>query len=165
VEAMNTNANAQRDQDVDAVKLKGKRDEGAYDVFLCHNVNDKPQVLELAARLEARGILPWLDVHDIQPGSRWQDEMAKGIAASKTAAVLIGPAGRGSWREMEIQLIQDLALQNEKGVIPVILDGTEGDPDFPGFLRTRSAIDMRTPYPDPFEQLVWGITDKHPRLI
>ncbi|MGW6934890.1 NACHT N-terminal helical domain 7-containing protein [Lentzea sp. NPDC054927] len=163
VAEMNSHADAQRDQDVIAVKLKGKRDTGAYDVFLCHNELDKPKVLEIAARLEALGLLPWLDVHDIPPGSHWQGAMADGIAASKAAAVVIGPGGRGRWREAELELIQDLALGTEKPVIPVILSGTEGDPDFPGFLRIRSAIDMRRTYPDPFEQLVWGITGEQPR--
>ncbi len=91
VAEMNSNANAQRDQDVAATTLKGKREAGDFDVFLCHNVKDKPQVLEIAKALEDRGILPWLDVHAIQPGSRWQQEMAKGIEKSRSAAVLIGP--------------------------------------------------------------------------
>ncbi|SDG31572.1 WD40 repeat [Lentzea fradiae] len=163
VEEMNSHADAQRDQDVTAVTLKGKRDDGAYDVFLCHNEQDKPLVLELATRLEARGLLPWLDVHDIKPGSHWQVAMAEGIAASRAAAVIIGPGGRGRWREAEMELIQDLALGTDKPVIPVILDGTDGEPDFPGFLRIRSAVDMRKPYPDPFEQLVWGITGEQQR--
>jgi GTPase SAR1 family protein len=164
VAEMNSNANAQRDQDVAATTLKGKREAGDYDVFLCHNVRDKPQVLRIAAALEERGILPWLDVHDIQPGSRWQQEMAKGIEQSRSAAVLIGPAGPGPWHEAEMELINDWSARNKsRNVIPVILDGTEEDPALPGFLRVWSTVDMRTADPDPIEQLVWGITGRHPR--
>ncbi|WP_229812606.1 toll/interleukin-1 receptor domain-containing protein [Lentzea flava] len=161
---MNSNADARRDEDVAATTLRGKREAGDYDVFLCHNVKDKPQVLEIAQELEARGILPWLDVHDIQPGSRWQQEMAKGIEKSRSAAVLIGPAGPGPWHEAEMELINDWSARNRsRRVIPVILDGTESEPELPGFLRVWSTVDMRTADPDPIEQLIWGITGQHPR--
>ncbi|ANZ38492.1 hypothetical protein BBK82_22940 [Lentzea guizhouensis] len=161
---MNTNADAQRDQDVAAVKLKGKRDEGAYDVFLCHNVKDKQQVVEIARRLEARGILPWLDVDAIQPGTRWQQEMAKGIEKSQTAAVLLGPSGHGPWHQAEMELVNDWSVRTGKKVIPVILTGTNGDLEvLQGFTKVWSTVDMRMPDPDPFEQLVWGITGEHPR--
>ncbi|GGU36997.1 hypothetical protein GCM10010178_31440 [Lentzea flava] len=164
VEQMNSNADARRDEDVAATTLRGKREAGDYDVFLCHNVKDKPQVLEIAQELEARGILPWLDVHDIQPGSRWQQEMAKGIEKSRSAAVLIGPAGPGPWHEAEMELINDWSARNRsRRVIPVILDGTESEPELPGFLRVWSTVDMRTADPDPIEQLIWGITGQHPR--
>jgi GTPase SAR1 family protein len=164
VAEMNSYANAQRDEDVAATTLRGKREAGDYDVFLCHNVRDKPRVLRIVAELHRRGILPWLDVHDIQPGSRWQQEMAKGIERSRSAAVLIGSAGPGPWHEAEMELINDWSARNKsRRVIPVILDGTEGDPELPGFLRVWSTVDMRTADPDPIEQLIWGITGRHPR--
>lgn len=164
VAEMNSNANAQRDQDVAATTLKGKREAEDYDVFLCHNTKDKPLVLEIARRLEARGILPWLDVRAIQPGSRWQQEMANGIAKSRSAAVLIGPSGPGPWHEAEMELINDWSARNRnRRVIPVILDGIDGDPELPGFLRVWSTIDMRMADPDPLEQLIWGITGEQPR--
>ncbi|MEV6241788.1 TIR domain-containing protein [Lentzea sp. NPDC051838] len=164
VAEMNSNANAQRDQDVAATTLKGKRDAGDYDVFLCHNVRDKPLVLKIAQQLEERGILPWLDIHDIQPGSRWQQEMAKGIEKSRSAAVLIGPAGPGPWHETEMELINDRSARDKNyRAIPVVLDGVGEGPELPGFLRVWSTVDMRAADPDPIQQLVWGITGRHPR--
>ncbi len=164
VAEMNSNANAQRDQDVAATTLRGKREAGDFDVFLCHNVLDKPQVLKIVTELEARGILPWLDIRDIQPGSRWQREMAMGIEKSRSAAVLIGPSGPGPWHEAEMELINDWSARNRgRRVIPVILEGTRDDPDLPGFLRVWSTVDMRMTDPDPIEQLIWGITGQHPR--
>ncbi|MFD9699579.1 TIR domain-containing protein [Lentzea sp. NPDC059081] len=164
VAEMNSNANAQRDHDVAVTTLRGKREARDFDVFLCHNVLDKPQVLRIVTELEARGILPWLDIRDIQPGSRWQREMARGIEMSRSAAVLIGPSGPGPWHEAEMELINDWSARNKgRRVIPVILDGTREDPDLPGFLRVWSVVDMRTTDPDPIEQLIWGITGQHPR--
>ncbi|MFS8103010.1 TIR domain-containing protein [Lentzea alba] len=164
VAEMNSNANAQRDQDVAATTLKGKRETEDYDVFLCHNVKDKPQVLKIAKKLEERGILPWLDVDSLQPGTRWHYAMAEGIEKSRSAAVLVGPAGFGPWHDTEMQLISDWSVRdNRRRVIPVILEGTAQDPVLPGFLRVWSTVDMRTADPDPIEQLIWGITDRHPR--
>uniref|UniRef100_UPI0039BF9179 NACHT N-terminal helical domain 7-containing protein n=1 Tax=Lentzea alba TaxID=2714351 RepID=UPI0039BF9179 len=158
IDEMNTHANAQRDRDVLSTKLKGKRESGEYDVFLCHNNLDKPAVIDIADRLEACGLLPWLDQRDIRPGERWQPAIARGVEQSKAAAVLFGPAGQGRWHGMELELIQDKALSSGKPVIPVVLGGTEGEPTFPEFLGLRHLVDMRTPDPDPIEQLIWGIT-------
>jgi hypothetical protein len=52
--------------------LDEKHSRGEYDVFLCHNSNDKPAVLEIANVLLARGYLPWIDVRDLRPGFSWQ---------------------------------------------------------------------------------------------
>jgi GTPase SAR1 family protein len=158
VAVMNSHANAQRDRDVAATTLKGKREAEDYDVFLCHNVSDKPKVLEIAEQLEGHGILPWLDVRDIRPGARWQQEMAKGIRSSRSAAVLIGQAGLGPWHDAEMELIRDTCVASGKPVIPVILDSVDGRPELPDFLRLWHTVDMRITDPDPIEQLVWGIT-------
>jgi hypothetical protein len=42
--------------------------------------------------------------------------------------------------------------------IPVILEGRQGQPQLPPFLSLLHLVDMRQPDPDPFRQLVWGIT-------
>jgi GTPase SAR1 family protein/WD40 repeat protein len=162
VAEMNSHANAQRDRDVAATTLKGKRETGDYDVFLCHNAVDKSRVVEIARQLEAHGVLPWLDVRVIRPGARWQPEMADGIRSSRAAAVLLGPAGRGPWHETEMQLIQDRAVRDGIPVIPVILDGVDGTPVLPDFLTLWHTVDMRVADPDPIAQLVWGITGRQP---
>ncbi len=45
-----------------------------------------------------------------------------------------------------------------KPIIPVILEGRQGSPRLPAFLSAWHKVDMRNPDPDPFEQLVWGVT-------
>ena len=39
-----------------------------FDVFLCHNSEDKPVVREIAQKLAEKGIKPWLDEADIRGG-------------------------------------------------------------------------------------------------
>ena len=43
-----------------------------FDVFLCHNSEDKPAVREIAQMLVKEGIKPWLDEDEIRPGTSWQ---------------------------------------------------------------------------------------------
>jgi len=162
VSEMNRSADEQRDRGVAATRLRGKIETGDYDVFLCHNAKDKPQVMAIGERLKERGILPWLDIWEIPPGARWQKELQRTIKSVRSAAVFIGGRGAGPWQELEVEsLLQELARRN-RPVIPVILSGRLGQPRLPAFLSSWHTIDMRNPDPDPFEQLVWGITGEKP---
>jgi hypothetical protein len=162
VSEMNRSADEQRDRGVAATRLKGKIETGDYDVFLCHNVKDKPQVMAIGERLKERGILPWLDIWEIRPGMRWQKELQRNMRSVRSAAVFIGGRGAGPWQELEVEsLLQEFARRN-RPVIPVILVGRLGRPRLPAFLSSWQTIDMRHPDPDPFERLVWGITGERP---
>jgi hypothetical protein len=63
-----------------------------FDVFLCHNSEDKPAVREIAKKLVAEVIKPWLDVEQIRRGTKWQTALGKQIKNVKSAAVLSGIA-------------------------------------------------------------------------
>jgi hypothetical protein len=43
-----------------------------FDVFLCHNSEDKPAVRKIARTLAKKEIKPWLDEKEIRPGTSWQ---------------------------------------------------------------------------------------------
>jgi len=158
VSEMNRNADEQRDRNVAATRLKGKVETGDFDVFLCHNSKDKPQVMAIGERLKERGILPWLDVWEIPPGKRWQQEVRRAIKSVKTVAVFYGPGGAGPFQELEVESLVGEFAKRGKPIIPVILEGRQGNPRLSGFLNAWQKVDMRKPNPDPFEQLVWGIT-------
>jgi hypothetical protein len=158
VSEMDRNADEQRDRNVAATRLKGKIETSDYDVFLCHNSRDKKEVMAIGERLKERGILPWLDVWEIRPGVRWQKELRRVIKSVKTAAVFIGPSGASPWQELEVESLLGEFAKRNKPMIPVILEGRVGNPRLPAFFSLWHMIDMRNPSPDPFEQLVWGIT-------
>jgi hypothetical protein len=61
-----------------------------FDVFLCHNSQDKPGVREIGQRLATEGIKPWLDVEQIRPGATWQTVLGEQIKSIKSAAVFVG---------------------------------------------------------------------------
>jgi hypothetical protein len=158
VAEMNRSADKRRDSNAAALRLKGKIETNDYDVFLCHNSKDKEQVKAIGDRLKERGILPWLDSWEIQPGMRWQQELRKHIKSVRSAAVFIGPRGTGPWQELEVEaLLSEIAKRN-RPIIPVVLTGRQGNPRLPAFLNLLQLVDMRQPNPDPFEQLIWGIT-------
>jgi GTPase SAR1 family protein len=162
VNEMNRSADQHRDRNVAATLLKGKTETGDYDVFLCHNSRDKPQVIAIGERLKERGILPWLDVWEIRPGSRWQKELQQSIKSVKSAAVFIGGHGKSPWQDLELEAFLQQFARRSRPVIPVVLESRSGNPRLPGFLSSWHMVDMRKPDPDPFEQLVWGITGERP---
>jgi hypothetical protein len=139
-----------------------KRAAGAFDVFLCHNVGDKPAVMEIGRRLMARGVLPWLDQWELRPGTPWQRVLEEQIANIHAAAVFVGREGIGPWQRQELDGF--LREFNKRGcpVIPVLLPGAGGEPELPLFLRGMTWVDFRETAPDPLAQLMWGITGQRP---
>jgi hypothetical protein len=139
-------------------QVESKRAAGAFDVFLCHNVADKPAVLEIAGQLMAHGILPWLDQWELRPGLPWQRVLEEQISSIRTAAVFVGSEGIGPWQRQELDGF--LREFNQRGcpVIPVMLPGAGGEPELPLFLRAMTWVDFRVAAPDPLAHLLWGIT-------
>jgi GTPase SAR1 family protein len=162
VAEMNRSADMRRDENIAATRLQGKIRTNDFDVFLCYNTKDREHVTAIGEQLKARGLLPWLDIWEIPPGSRWIQELQTHLKSVKSAAVFIGPQGPGPWQEMEVETLLRQFVRRKRPIIPVILEGKRGDPRFPDFLRLWQHVDMRNPDPDPFEQLVWGITRRKP---
>ncbi|HEY1625368.1 MAG TPA: TIR domain-containing protein [Streptosporangiaceae bacterium] len=162
VAEMNRSADERRDQNAAALLLKGKIETADFDVFLCYNSRDREQVTRIGGRLKERGILPWLDVWEIRPGTRWQQDLRRRIKSIKSAAVFIGPTGAGPWQELEVESLLAEIARRHRPIIPVILDGRQGRPRLPAFLDLWHVVDMREAEPDPFGQLLWGITGDRP---
>lgn len=110
--------------------------------------------MAVGEQLKELGILPWLDVWEIRPGTRWPRELQKQLKSIKSAAVFIGPKGPGPWQELEVESLLLQLVKRQCPVIPVILDGRKGQPQLPSFLNVLHLVDMRRPDPDPFRQLV-----------
>jgi hypothetical protein len=162
VAVMNRNADLQRDQNVAAARIQGKIQTSDYDVFLCYHSKDRAAVAAIGERLKGRGLLPWLDIWEIPPGKRWQPELKQQIKTVKSAAVFVGSNGPGPWQELEVETIIGEFTKRKRPVIPVILEGRKGNPRLPPFLNLWQKVDMRNTQPDPFEQLIWGITGEKP---
>ena len=133
-----------------------------FDVFLCHNSEDKDAVIEIAEQLEQCGVHPWLDEWELRPGLSWQYELERQIGQIATAAVFVGETGIGPWQQQEIYAFLNEFVRRNCPVIPVILANAPQRPDLPIFLKNNTWVDFRQQRPDPMQRLTWGVTGKRP---
>jgi hypothetical protein len=137
--------------------------EQQFDVFLCHNSEDKPAVIQIAQQLRQNNLKPWLDVWALRPGLDWQDALEKQIESIGAAAVFVGSSGLGPWQSQEIKaFLRMFSNKSECPIIPVLLPNALKEPPIPLFLGNRHYIDFRVQDPDPLAQLLWGITGVNP---
>jgi hypothetical protein len=89
VEAMEHEADAQRDRQRAATVIEGKRATHDFDVFLCYHGQDKQAVKQMGEQLQQHGILPWLDEWELRPGLPWQQALEEQIDTIMTACFLV----------------------------------------------------------------------------
>jgi TIR domain-containing protein len=147
-----------------AAWLEGKRDSGEYDVFLCHNSEDKPAVKQVGELLISQRIAPWLDEWDLRPGLPWQETLEAQINQIKSAAVFVGASGFGPWQNMELAAFIRVFFTRRCPVIPIVLSSCEKEPQLPPFLSGFTWVDFRRSEPEPMRQLIWGITGLRPTM-
>jgi formylglycine-generating enzyme required for sulfatase activity len=135
-----------------------------FDVFLCHNSKDKPQVKKIAEQLQQYDLKPWLDIWELPPGRSWQRLLEKQIEQISSAAVFVGEDGFGPWQQQELYAFLSEFVDRDCPVIPVLLPNAPTKPELPVFLRQFTWVDFRISDPDPMYRLRWGITGKKPQL-
>jgi predicted MPP superfamily phosphohydrolase len=145
--------------------LQKKIETQDFDVFLCHNSEDKPTVKEIGERLKERGILPWLDEWELRPGLPWQRLLEEQIGQIKSAAVFVGQSGVGPWQQLELEAFLREFVDRSCPVIPVLLSDVQRRPKLPIFLKGMTWVDFRRDDPDPMEHLVWGITGERDKAF
>jgi formylglycine-generating enzyme required for sulfatase activity len=133
-----------------------------FDVFLCHNSADKPQVKKIAEQLQQYDLKPWLDIWELPPGRSWQRLLEKQIEQISSAAVFVGEDGFGPWQQQELYAFLSEFVSRDCPVIPILLPNAPTKPELPVFLRQFTWVDFRISDPDPMYQLRWGITGKKP---
>ncbi|ARV63221.1 hypothetical protein BZZ01_25320 [Nostocales cyanobacterium HT-58-2] len=133
-----------------------------FDVFLCHNTEDKPLVKEIGEHLIDKRIIPWLDVWELRPGTSWQDTLEKQLKNIKSAAIFVGQSGIGPWQKVEIKGFILQFMERKLPVIPVILRNCAETPKIPPLLKDNIWVDFRDKDSDPMERLIWGIKGIRP---
>jgi len=160
---MDASANVARSIAAASSIILGKEETIDFDVFLCHNNNDKPTVRWAAQRLREHGILPWLDEAELIPGRPWQEALERQISHIRAAAVFVGPSGIGPWQNQEMRAFLSEFAERGCPVIPVMLPGaTPTTPELPVFLRRMTWVDLRAQDAAGIERLIWGITGRKP---
>lgn len=142
---------------------KPKNSKHRFDVFLCHNGQDKLAVKRIDEELRTIGLQTWLDERELRPGLSWQKAIEEQIPEMGSAAVFVGPDGLGPWQDMEINAFLRELVHRDCPVIPVILEGAEQEPPLPIFLKGNTWVDFRKTDPVPLDHLVFGITGEWPQ--
>jgi predicted ATPase len=88
-------------------------------VFLSYASADRDKALQIAERLEARGIVVWLDRKSIAGGSSWTGEIVEGI---KGCAALLVLASSSSLASPNVQQELQLAWEHRRPLVPLRLD-------------------------------------------
>jgi hypothetical protein len=112
--------------------------ESQFDVFLCHNSEDKPAVRAIARQLQQNDLKPWLDLWELPPGAIWQYELERQIESIGAAAVFVGKQGIGPWQSEEIYAFLQEFIDRKCPVIPVMLSDAPKQPRLPIFLKKPS---------------------------
>lgn len=138
--------------------LMGKRQRREFDVFLSYNREDRELVRDIAMKLKDRGVWPWFDQWELQPGRPWQRALEEQIASIKSAAVFVGSSGVGPWQSMEIESHLREFVERDAPVIPVLLGEARKPHLLPLFLKNMTWVDFSSDEYDPIDHLLWGIT-------
>jgi len=147
--------------DMDICEFWSLRTEGdVFDVFMCHNSQEKDDVREINGLLRTHGVKTWFDEEQIPPGRLWQQLLEEQIEKIKAAAVFVGQTGTGPWQEVELRAFLTEFTRRRCPIIPIILPKCTAVPMLPLFLRQFTWVDFRKAEPDPFKKLLWGITGK-----
>jgi hypothetical protein len=142
--------------------IRAKRAAKTFDVFLCHNEDDKPAVRRINALLKAQGILPWFDEDELRPGIPWKKLLEAQIDQIKSAAVFVGKSDIGPWQEQTLYAFLDEFVTRQCPVIPVLFSDVGQTPILPKFLKAMTWVDFRQSESDALSRLIWGITGERP---
>lgn len=102
-----------------------------FDVFLCHNSQDKDVVRRLNEELKSFGIRTWLDEESIDPGDVWQDVLERDIKNIGCCLVLCGDSGEGPWQEMERRAFIAEFVRRGCRIVPVFIGRNVSKPTLP----------------------------------
>src|SRR5258708_21115077 len=134
VSKIDQSTNSKREREaIDSVR-QGLQDR-PFDIFLCHNSEDKSDVKKMAKQLQEHGFRPWLDEWELRPGLPWQRLLEAQIEQMRSAAVFVGAAGIHPWQRMELEAFPGIFVEQGKPVIPVLLESAPQLPQLPPFLR------------------------------
>jgi hypothetical protein len=131
-----------------------------FDVFLCHNSEDKELIREINKALQSAGVITWLDEEQLKPGQLWQAELEEQIGKIKNACVFVGKNSRGPWQDFEIRAFLNEFVNRGGAVIPVILPDASEIPHLPIFLKQMMWVDLRKDYEKSLLKLIGAL---HPR--
>lgn len=147
-----------------AALLEQKRQNDAYDVYICYDEADETEVMDIGQKLKAQGILPWFDMLEVRPGTPERRQQERQIQKISVASVFVGQHKIVDKEELQMYTFIDQFFEREIPVIPVILASAPKDLKLPPYLGTFGKVDFRRSMPEPLGQFLYGITGKRPSI-
>lgn len=126
----------------------------AFDVFLCHNSNEKSEIRRINKALQQAGLRTWLDEEQIPLGSSWQVALEQQIKNVRAACVCVGNSGFGPWQDVEVRAFLSQFVRRSCPVIPVIMPSAKTIPELPIFLQELMWLDLRREYDSGMQRLI-----------
>jgi len=140
--------------------IKNQRPENSFeqefDVLLCYNQEDKPDVISIAEQLKQKQIQPWLDIWQTA-GNQPYKQVLKDMKRIRSVAFLIGSQGC-PWQKEPFESVLEEFFENVNvRLIPVMLKNVPPKPDLPVYLKRKGAVDFRHEESKPLEELIRAI--------
>lgn len=110
-------------------------------VFLSHASEDKNAVKALATKIADERFDVWLDEENILPGAEWDSTITYTLERSDAVIVCLTPRliNKQTYIKQEIRLAARLATEQQKLLVPLILDNCPLPPE----LSAYQAVDYR----------------------
>jgi nucleotide-binding universal stress UspA family protein len=135
-------------------------EEQKFDLFLCHNSEDKGDIRRVNQKLKNLGLRTWFDEEQIELGQVWQDELEKVIASVRCAAVFVGEHGISPWAKAELRAFLSEFADRGCLVIPVLISESGHAPELPRFLKSMQWVDLSQGEDRGLERIVRAIRSR-----
>lgn len=140
--------------------LEQKRQQNLYDVYISYADADEAEVMKIGEQLKEKGILPWFDAIDVDPGLLARPQQEEQIRKIPAAAVFIGQQAIAGGQALQMYSFIEQFVRRGCRVIPVTLPNVTGEPELPVYLANFVGVDFRRQIPAPLTRLLQGITGK-----
>jgi hypothetical protein len=111
-------------------------------VFISHSTNDDAAATKVAEELTRHGIKVWIDHAQIRLGDSFVRRIEEGLNAATHVLVLLSKQSvLSDWVREEINTAKIFAINGEKRIIPVLLNGFEPT-DIPILLASHIYVDL-----------------------
>lgn len=123
---------------------KTERLSGAFlRVFISYASEDKEKAVKICEALKNDGFSPWLDIYELLPGQRWEDEISKAIENSDMILICLSRNAmtKEGYVQKEIKKALDKALEMPEGnifLVPARFD----DCKLPRSMRQYQRVDL-----------------------
>lgn len=126
-------------------------------VFLIYTEEDKNASKYISKNLSEEGLVIYPDYENIPLGSSWLNYIDESMKKTDLIILIVGKGPKYPWDDPFIRSILWKSVEQDKKIIPLILEDAKNVPELPIFIRNRVAVDFRDKGSEPMKKLISGI--------